>query len=49
MPLNLIRLFVAPVPLPAGTLRSGVRVEADYRGRGVFFPGKVNKDNGDGE
>jgi hypothetical protein len=30
-----------------GRLREGDKVEADYRGRGKFYPGKIDRDRGD--
>ena len=30
-----------------GRLREGDRIEADYRGRGKFYPGKITRDRGD--
>ena len=30
-----------------GRLREGDRIEADYRGRGKFYPGKISRDRGD--
>jgi hypothetical protein len=32
----------------AAVLKEGMKVEADYRGRGRFFPGKIRRDRGDG-
>ncbi len=31
----------------SGRLREGDKVEADYRGRGRFYPGKISRDRGD--
>ena len=28
-------------------LREGDKIEADYRGRGKFYPGKIDRDRGD--
>ena len=30
-----------------GRLREGDKIEADYRGRGKFYPGKIRRDRGD--
>ena len=34
-------------PRPDG-FREGDRVEADFRGRGKFYPGEISRDRGDG-
>jgi len=31
------------------TLVVGAKVEADYRGRGRYFPGRITRDRGDGK
>ncbi len=35
-------------PRGGGRLREGDKVEADYRGRGRFYPGKIDRDRRDG-
>ncbi len=34
-------------PRGGGRLREGDKIEADYRGRGKFYPGKIDRDRGD--
>jgi len=34
-------------PRGGGRLREGDKIEADYRGRGRFYPGKISRDRGD--
>ena len=34
-------------PRGGGRLREGDKVEADYRGRGRLYPGKISRDRGD--
>ena len=34
-------------PRGGGRLREGDKVEADYRARGRFYPGKISRDRGD--
>ena len=34
-------------PRGGGGLREGDKIEADYRGRGRFYPGKISRDRGD--
>ena len=38
----------SPSPSRGRRLREGARVEARYRGRSKFYPGKISRDRGDG-
>jgi hypothetical protein len=33
---------------PLSKIEEGMKVQANYRGKGLYFPGKIRRDNGDG-
>ena len=39
---------LSPSPSGSARIEEGSKVEANYRGKGKFYPGRVKKDRGDG-